>query len=188
MLILFNGPTNELVKRFLGFSVFISNTTERKDGVLCFKDNYFTKYTIPSVITLNCTHHGRYVIYYNNRTSSSKPSDYSEYAYNELCEFEVYGCPTSYYFGEKCSLTCSSNCKYRRCHIETGHCFGCIARYQGSMCEHPCQNNMYGADCSEKCGHCRNGEQCHHVNGACPNGCKAGYFSASCKTGILSRK
>lgn len=90
--ILFLGPSHGYVGRFLGFSVYISNTTEREDGVICFKDNQtFTKYTIPSVLTLNCTHYGRYVIYYNNRTSSILPPDYSQYAYNELCEFEVYG-------------------------------------------------------------------------------------------------
>lgn len=89
------GPTNGNVKRFLGFSVYISDTTDKEDGVLCFKDDYLTKYTIPSVITLNCTHHGRYVFYYNNRTSTSKPADYSEHAYNDLCEFEVYGASCS---------------------------------------------------------------------------------------------
>lgn len=85
------GPTNGSVKRFLGFSVYISNTTDKEEGVLCFKDNFFTNETIPAVLTLNCTHHGRYVTYYNNRTSNSKPADYSEHAYNDLCEFEVYG-------------------------------------------------------------------------------------------------
>lgn len=48
-------------------------------------------YNIPSVITLNCTHHGRYAIYFNNRRSRHRPSYYSKFAFNELCEFEVYG-------------------------------------------------------------------------------------------------
>lgn len=85
------GPTNGFVSRFLGFSVFISNTTDEAAGVLCFRDTLYTIYTIPAVITLNCTNYGRYVIYYNNRTSSSKPANYSINAYNELCELEVYG-------------------------------------------------------------------------------------------------
>lgn len=88
---IFEGPLHGYVGRFLGFSVYISNTWKKEDGVLCFKDDYFTNETIPAVLTLNCTHYGRYVIYYNNRTSPSKPADYSRYAYNELCEFEVYG-------------------------------------------------------------------------------------------------
>lgn len=90
----FKGPNHGYVGRFLGFTVYISNTTEKVDGKICFQDNQiFTKYTIPAVLTLNCTHHGRYVIYYNSRRSMSNgyPPDYSLYAYNELCEFEVYG-------------------------------------------------------------------------------------------------
>eukprot|EP00105_Crassostrea_gigas_P045173 XP_019929321.1 PREDICTED: uncharacterized protein LOC105344437 [Crassostrea gigas] len=92
------GPSHDYAVRFLGFSVYISNTTKKEDGVLCFKDNqHFTKYTIPPVLTLNCTHHGRYAIYYNNRTSSNLPPDYSQYAYNELCEFEVYAIGLSFH-------------------------------------------------------------------------------------------
>lgn len=42
-------------------------------------------------MNITCVTHGRYVIYYNNRTSLLYPSDYSQYAYTELCEIEVYG-------------------------------------------------------------------------------------------------
>lgn len=85
------GPTNENVGKFLGFSVYISNTTLKEDKVLCFHDFHFNKYTIPAVLTLNCTMHGRYVSFQNNRARASFPDDYSRYAYNDICEFEVYG-------------------------------------------------------------------------------------------------
>lgn len=49
--------------RFLGFSVFISNTTSREDGILCFKDTNFTRTTIPESITIACPYYGRYVIF-----------------------------------------------------------------------------------------------------------------------------
>ncbi|XP_052692781.1 receptor-type tyrosine-protein phosphatase alpha-like [Crassostrea angulata] len=175
------GPRNGYVPRFLGFSVYISNTTKTEDWVLCFKDDYFTNETIPAVITLNCTHHGRYVIYYNNRTSTNLPPYYSQYAYNELCEFEVYGCPSPIYYGENCDLSCPRLCKNRRCHIETGKCFGCEDGYLGSTCQLECQNNTYGAGCSERCGHCLNEKGCDHVNGTCPSGCEAGYYGSWCK-------
>ncbi|XP_052695925.1 uncharacterized protein LOC128174403, partial [Crassostrea angulata] len=142
------GLSHGFVGRFLGFSVYISNTTNREDGVICFKDSqHFTKYTIPAVLTLNCTHHGRYVIYYNNRTASNLPSDYSQYAYNELCEFEVYGCPTPDYYGETCSLSCSPHCINSNCHIETGYCFGCKDGYHGPMCEQHFSGNTRVIHC-----------------------------------------
>ena len=82
---------NLYAKIFLGFSVYISNTTHKEDGVLCFKDTRYTKVTIPNPINISCQYHGIYVIYYNNRTHLPYPNDYDEYAYNELCEVEVNG-------------------------------------------------------------------------------------------------
>lgn len=86
---IFSEPTNGFRARFLGFSVYISNTTDKLQGVLCFKDDAFTLDTIPSVLTVTCPVHGQYVIYYNERLSAvTYPNNY---AHNELCEVEVYG-------------------------------------------------------------------------------------------------
>lgn len=85
----FSGP---YASSFLGFSVYISNTTDKSQGILCFKDNNFNKSTIPAVFTTTCPVHGQYVIYYNERLSNVKyPKDYSAHAENNLCEVEVYG-------------------------------------------------------------------------------------------------
>ena len=88
---LFLDSSNYYAGRFLGFSVYISNTTSRDNGLLCFKDTKYTNATIPNPVNINCPYHGRYVIYYNNRTHPPYPEWYSEYAYNELCELEVHG-------------------------------------------------------------------------------------------------
>ncbi|XP_052691366.1 uncharacterized protein LOC128169241, partial [Crassostrea angulata] len=64
---IFQDFYNALSNYFLGFSVYISNTTDRLQGTLCYKDDNFTADTIPAVFNTTCPVHGQYVIYYNER-------------------------------------------------------------------------------------------------------------------------
>lgn len=87
----FVDGNNGHVARLLGFSVYVSNSTDKEEGSICFyDDNVYNPSTIPEKPTLNCKMHGRYVIFYNERKQGQPPS-YGREAFVELCEFEVYG-------------------------------------------------------------------------------------------------
>nr|XP_022306631.1 multiple epidermal growth factor-like domains protein 11 [Crassostrea virginica] len=171
---------NRYTSRFLGFSVYISNTTNKGEGTLCFKDNFYLTATIPNPVNITCIQNGRYVIFYNNRTHPPYPDGYSTYAYSELCEVQVYGCPNQGYYGTSCSLQCPKDCQEGHCDILEGTCLGCVVGFTGRRCENKCKDNTYGMGCMKLCGRCRNGEQCDHVNGSCPNGCGKGAYGDKC--------
>lgn len=83
---------HETASSYLGFSVYVSNTTDIHHGVLCFKDNSFNESTMPAVFTAKCTVHGQYVIYNNEKLDGiENPDRSSAYIMNNLCEVEVYG-------------------------------------------------------------------------------------------------
>nr|XP_022306974.1 multiple epidermal growth factor-like domains protein 10 isoform X1 [Crassostrea virginica] len=171
---------NQYAGRFLGFSVYISNRTNKEDGVLCFRDTNYTNATIPNPVNITCPYHGRYVIYYNNRTHLPYPEGYSDYAYNDLCELEVHGCKTAGYYGETCTFECPHNCQEGLCHITEGNCLGCLPGYYGAKCDKECDGNTYGLECNITCGNCIHKEQCDHVTGSCANGCDAGFHGDKC--------
>ncbi|XP_078328410.1 uncharacterized protein LOC144623723 isoform X2 [Crassostrea virginica] len=113
------------IMAILGFSVYISNTTNKIDGVLCFRDTNYTRTTVPIPFNISCPYHGRYVIYYNNRTHPPYPDGYSKYAWIKLCEVKVFdfplsGCPSPGYY---CSLECPQNCQDGCCGILEGNYF-----------------------------------------------------------------
>lgn len=75
-----------------GFSLYVSNTTSKDDGYLCFHEIQNAVGTPSEDQRIDCPFHARYVIYYNERRPEVVyPSYYSEFAYSELCEVEVYG-------------------------------------------------------------------------------------------------
>nr|XP_022306765.1 platelet endothelial aggregation receptor 1-like isoform X2 [Crassostrea virginica] len=174
------GPSNEFTRGFLGFSIYISNTTNKNDGILCFKDTNYTASNIPEVFTTNCPYHGQYVIYYNERLPRVPyPREYSKFAYNDLCEVEVKGCKLSGYYGVNCSTPCPDpNCRY--CHIETGACQGCKPGYRGHQCELECPYGKYGDGCRNICGMCEDLRHCHFLTGTCLSGCEPGYLGEDC--------
>nr|XP_022294925.1 platelet endothelial aggregation receptor 1-like [Crassostrea virginica] len=166
---------------FLGFSVYISNTTFKRDGVLCFKDVNYTRSTIPNPVNITCPYHGRYVIYYNNRTQWPFPAEYSRLAYNCICEVEVYGCRKQGRYGENCAISCPTNCLDSVCHVVNGTCFGCSMGYKGEMCDLECPFGFYGHDCLENCSaNCGVSRLCDRKTGNCMQACQTGWKGNRC--------
>uniref|UniRef100_K1PXR0 EGF-like domain-containing protein n=1 Tax=Magallana gigas TaxID=29159 RepID=K1PXR0_MAGGI len=119
---------------FLGFSLYISNTTDREDGILCHHDTTYTRQTVPDHVSIDCPHHGQYVIFYNERLPGvTYPTGYSSKAYGDLCEVEVYGCPSPVANSLQCSNPCPENCE--ECFPGTGICIKCKHGFEGYACE-----------------------------------------------------
>lgn len=78
--------------RFAGFSLYVSNTTDRHSGYmyLCYKDGAVLP---PLDFNTNCVTHGRYIIFYNERLLlANYPIDYEvSPVVMELCEVIVTG-------------------------------------------------------------------------------------------------
>lgn len=85
------GPTI-FTSRMAGFFLYVSNTTSKEDGNLCFHEIQRVNGTPSEDQRINCSVQGRYVFYYNERRPDVRyPSYYSNFTYYELCELEVYG-------------------------------------------------------------------------------------------------
>lgn len=75
------GQENGFTSRFLGFSVYLSNTTDKEDDMLCFNDTNYTADTTLGSSNITCLIYGRYVVYYI-RTHFPLPPGYSDYSFN----------------------------------------------------------------------------------------------------------
>lgn len=80
------------VSRMAGYFLYVSNTESINDAHLCFHHDHSISRKPTINQTINCSVRGRYVIYYNEREQGVHyPYYYSKYAYNEICELEVFG-------------------------------------------------------------------------------------------------
>lgn len=150
-----------------GFSLYVSNTTSKDQGHCCYKDQ---SRGTPSVNQhISCSIYGRYVIYYNERSFNNNPSYLSQYAYNELCEVEVYGECIHMLIFLIFVIISSVSCFFFSLIILI--LIGYRKRY-GDCCQNPCPQNCLNGECDAFTGHCRS--------------CLPGYYDQFCTTGLFS--
>ncbi|XP_052686889.1 multiple epidermal growth factor-like domains protein 10 [Crassostrea angulata] len=165
--------------RFAGFSLYVSNTTDRNDGFLCYNNGPELP---PLDFNTNCLTYGQYVIFYNERVNGTTyPLGYEiNSVFTELCEVTVTGCSSSGVYGKNCEA-CPYNCQGHRCDIINGTCFICTPGWLGPHCDKACPAGYYGLKCESKCvGHCKDSKTCNHTNGLCNNGCDDGWTGLNC--------
>ncbi|XP_062573675.1 multiple epidermal growth factor-like domains protein 10 [Saccostrea cucullata] len=165
--------------RFAGFYLFLTNTKNLVDGILCYKDGPELP---PLDFSTTCIGYGRFFIFYNERFSGKiYPEGYTADIVNELCEVNVKGCFNSNVYGSECNISCPENCRESRCHIVNGTCFNCKAGWIEDTCNKPCSAGFYGDDCKYQCkGHCKDNLPCNHSTGECDDGCDNGWSGADC--------
>nr|XP_034311855.1 multiple epidermal growth factor-like domains protein 10 isoform X1 [Crassostrea gigas] len=174
--------------RFAGFSLYVSNTTDRHDGYPCYKDGQELP---PLDFNTNCITNGRYVIFYNERlVGTNYPLGYeTNSVFTELCGVTVTGCVRLDVYGSNCDKPCSNNCPEPRCNISNGACYNCAPGWMGDFCKSKCLFGYYGSKCVQKCvGHCKENEPCNHINGTCDNGCLDGWIGVNCDKPCLPGK
>lgn len=83
--------------RFAGFSLYVSNTTDRHNGYLCYKNG---RELPPLDFITDCIKYGRYVIFYNERLNGIQyPPGYEPASVaTELCEVSVKGMLITLFF------------------------------------------------------------------------------------------
>ncbi|XP_033738980.1 uncharacterized protein LOC117326366 isoform X2 [Pecten maximus] len=141
--------------RLAGYQLYVSNTTNTPtDGDLCFVDTSSTKNAVQLVVTHQCPYVGRYVTVYNYRNNPKPYSWYSDWAILELCEVQVFGCPTGRYGDGNCQKLCPVDCYGGNCNSKTGACFYCVPQTYGVQCEYACSTNCLNSLCEKVNGYC----------------------------------
>ncbi|XP_060072634.1 multiple epidermal growth factor-like domains protein 11, partial [Ylistrum balloti] len=192
-----NDVVKERSSRFGGFQIYLSNTTDWRNGDNCHRDTTSTWQSMDLAPSIqSCTGNTIYLTIYVDRRANKPYSWYSGYAILELCEVEIYACVDGYH-GNKCDQPCPDHCKDNVCKQGNGTCRGCKSGFHGTMCNQRCPANCkddrcnqflenceactignYGIECKKRCGQCRGDGTCNINDGACE--CSDGWEGDTC--------
>ncbi|XP_021370698.1 protein draper-like [Mizuhopecten yessoensis] len=158
--------------RFGGYSLYVSNSTNHIEGILCYQDNRSNVNVNPTHL---CPYVAQYVTVYNHREEPKRHDWYSNDAILELCEVQVFGCQIGSYGNQSCNNPCPESCYGGNCNAITGSCFYCFPGMFGEVCEQNCSANC-NSTCEKDTGHCigcipgKRGDLC---DANCPVNCVA---------------
>ncbi|XP_060085460.1 fucolectin-1-like, partial [Ylistrum balloti] len=117
-----NDSVHGQSRRFGGFQIYLSNTTDWRNGDNCHTDTTSTWQSMDLAPSIqSCTGNTIYLTIYVDRRPNKPYTWYSDYAILELCEVEIYACVNGNY-GSFCDTTCPDNCKDGVCDQHTGEC------------------------------------------------------------------
>ncbi|OWF46319.1 receptor-type tyrosine-protein phosphatase kappa-like [Mizuhopecten yessoensis] len=196
--IYYRNETEEQKKRFGGYQIYQSNTSDWRVGHRCRIDRTSTSKELSFTQKIRCPGIAQFLTIYSDRRSPDR-SWYSKKAILELCEVEVYGCPLGKYGKGTCESDCAAGCANSLCDPVTGECKYCADGYykDGSLCiECPsncnddvcdvesgvcsaCTPGYYGRHCYQTCLFNCKDNRCIQSNGKCKD-CENEFFGSSC--------
>ncbi|XP_060084650.1 multiple epidermal growth factor-like domains protein 11 [Ylistrum balloti] len=164
--------------RFGGFQIYLSNTTDWRNGDNCHTDTTSTWQSMDLAPSIqSCTGNTIYLTIYVDRRPDKPYSWYSDYAILELCEVEIYGCPLGKFGNNNCDSNCSTTCVNNSCNPDTGRCTSCVNGNYGSFCDKTCPDTCKDGVCDQhtaECEACVNGNYGRFCGNTCPDTCKDG--------------
>ncbi|OWF55545.1 Scavenger receptor class F member 1 [Mizuhopecten yessoensis] len=196
-------------RRLAGYQLYLSNTSDWSQGILCYEDKSNNWTEVEMVVTHRCPYVAKFVTIYNYRNDPARHDWYEDNAVLELCEVQVFGCPIRKYGNGNCNQTCSDKCYGGNCDASTGSCFYCLPGKWSHTCDQDCSSGCEGCiqngsctdcvsgkwgdtcdrDCSKNCNDCfQNNESCKDcIRGKHGNSCEL-YCPTHCANDACDRE
>lgn len=156
--------------RLAGFFLYVSNSTTKDGGFLCFHDLSTVKSTISWDKWTSCSVNGRYVIYYNERKMGFHILSSTQNMHSMNCVKLKYMVIFFTITINKSILKFPFNVKVHLILKLFLTQKGCNSSF-GENCSHKCPTNCQGSICDSNTGHCFS--------------CESEYMGLNCSQGVF---